>query len=133
MGRSLAFRRDDEFSHDGPPTSSTVQRAAGTVSAGVAQESGQSELESSLVSRAAHGIHNPALLLALCDPVFCPFRRHELVLDWRDSGCEHRLDRRSLFLYDFHSVPDDNAAKLRLPRLGRTANAYRPLALTATV
>src|SRR6202041_4061814 len=114
MGRSLGFRRDDEFYHDRAPTSSTVQRGAGTVSAGVAQESGQPEFESSLVSRAAYGIHHPALLLALRLPVFCPFRRHELVFAWRDSGCEHRMDRRSLLLSYFHSVLDDGAAKLHL-------------------
>ena len=73
MGRSLAFRRDYEFSHDGPPTSSDDQRTAGTVFARVAQESGQPELESSLVSRAAYRIHHPALLLAVCHSVLCSF------------------------------------------------------------
>src|ERR1700674_3507011 len=132
MGRSLAFRRDYEFSHDGPPTSSDDQRTAGTVFARVAQESGQPELESSLVSRAAYRIHHPALLLALRHPVLCPFRRHELVFDWRDSGCECRMDCHSFFLSCFHFVPDDSAAKLHLSRLGRTPNACPPLALTAT-
>src|SRR6202035_332252 len=84
MGRSFAFRRDYEFPHDGPAASSDDQRTARTVFAGVAQESGQPELESSLVSRAAYRIHHPAVLLAVRHSVLCPFRRHELVFDWRD-------------------------------------------------
>src|SRR3984885_771198 len=132
MGRPIASWRDRQHFGHRTPTSSTVQRGPGTVPAGVAQESGQPELESSLVSRAAYGIHNPALLLALRHPVFCLFRRHELVFDWCDSGCKHRMDCRSLFLSYFHSAPDDSAAKLHLPRLRRTLNACAPLALTAT-
>src|SRR5260370_31931139 len=114
MGRSLAFRRDYEFSHDGPPTSSDDQRTAGTVFARVAQEGGQPELESSLVFRAAYRIHHPALLLAVRHSVFCLLRRHELVPGWRDSWCEHCMDCHSLFLSYFHPVPDDSAAKLHL-------------------
>src|ERR1700733_8909361 len=78
MGRPIASWRDRQHFGHRTPTSSTVQRGPGTVPAGVSQESGQPELESSLVSRAAYGIHNPALLLALRHPVFCLFRRHEL-------------------------------------------------------
>src|ERR1700751_2663712 len=133
MGRSLAFRRDYEFSHDRPPTSSDDERAAGTIFARVAQESGSTEFESSLVSRAAYRIHYTALLLAVRHSVFCPFRRHELVLDWRDGGCEHRLDRHFLFLSYFYSVSNESAAKVQLSRLGRTPRAPPSITLTAKV
>src|SRR6202166_3882829 len=88
-------------------------------SAEVPQETAEPEFGCSLLSLAVYGIHYRPLLLALRLPGFCPFRRHELVFDWRDSGCEHRMDRRSLFLSYFHSVLDDGAAKLHLSRLRR--------------
>jgi hypothetical protein len=86
----------------------------------VAQESGQPELESSLVSRAAYGIHNPALLLALRRPVFCPFRRHELVFDWRGSGdliCLTIEAKRTRYGGKIHLVvPPSSSAAIRHPR-----------------
>src|ERR1700688_2469629 len=133
MGRSLAFRRDYEFSHDGPPTSSDDQRTAGTVFARVAQESGQAELESSLVSGAAYRIHHPPLLHALCHPVLCLLRRHELVPGWRDSWCERRMDCRSLFLPQFHPDQANCAAEPGCLGADRMRNAFPSLAGAATV
>ena len=72
-GGLLLFGAIMSFLMTGLQRHQMTNKTAGTVFARVAQESGQPEFESSLVSRAAYGIHHPALLLALCHPVFCSF------------------------------------------------------------
>jgi len=85
------------------------------------------------VSRAAYGIHHPALFLALCHPGLCPLRRHGLAPGWRDGGCERRMDCRSLFLPQFH--PDQANCTAEPVCLGadRMRNPFRLLNGPATV